>query len=139
MKTHINLSTRDLARSIAFYKTLLDAEPQKSFEDYALFVTDDPGLELALASDRSATIGESAHYGVAVAAVEDVDAAIARLQGAGLATRIEREETCCYASQTKVWTADPDGRRWEVYAVHEETLERDGADCCAVDCCAASA
>jgi hypothetical protein len=36
-------------------------------------------------------------------------------------------------NQTKVWATDPDGRRWEVYTVHEETVERDGSQesCCA--------
>lgn len=132
MKTHINFATRDLEKSLAFYRTLLDAEPAKSLADYALFITEDPGLELAL--DRSALVqaGESAHYGVAVDSVEAVDAAIARLKGAGLDVDIEREETCCYAKQTKVWAADPDGRRWEVYAVLEDTQTRDGGG---ITCC----
>ena len=29
---------------------------------------------------------------------------------------IERGE-CCYALQDKVWLTDPDGNRWEIYAV----------------------
>jgi catechol 2,3-dioxygenase-like lactoylglutathione lyase family enzyme len=139
MKTHLNFSTHDLARSVAFYQTLLDAEPFKSYTDYALFVTEDPGLELALDANRSVRIGDSAHYGVAVDSVQAVNAAIVRLQAAGFETRVEREETCCYAIQTKVWATDPDGRPWEVYAILEETLERDGVECCAAECCAASA
>ena len=46
MKTHLHLSTRDLDESVAFYRTLLGSEPRKSYGDYALFVTEDPGLEL---------------------------------------------------------------------------------------------
>ena len=144
MKTHINLATSDLERSVAFYRTLLDAEPAKSFPDYALFITENPGLELALDRSARARGEESAHYGVAVDTVDAVDAAIARLQRAGLDVDVEREETCCYAKQTKVWAADPDGRRWEVYAVLEDTEARDGGDvtCCsdedpnAEECCA---
>ena len=132
MKTHINFATRDLDKSVAFYRTLLDAEPAKSFADYALFITEHPGLELALDRSARARAGESAHYGVAVDSVEAVDAAIARLQSAGLDVDVEREETCCYAKQTKVWAADPDGRRWEIYAVLEDTETRDGDD---VTCC----
>jgi len=41
---------------------------------------------------------------------------------------VEREETCCYANQTKVWASDPEGRRWETYFVHEDTEERDQDD-----------
>jgi len=132
MKVHLNLATRDLAKSVAFYRTLLDAEPAKSFDDYALFITEDPGLELALDRNLKAEPGHSAHFGVVVDSAEAVDAAIARLQAAGLAIDIERDETCCYAKQTKVWAADPDGRRWEVYTVLEDTETRneDGVTCC---------
>ena len=144
MKMHLNLGTRDLAKSIAFYRTLLDAEPAKSFDDYALFITDDPGLELALDRDLKAEAGRSAHFGVVVDSAEAVDAAIARLQSAGLTIDIEREETCCYAKQTKVWAADPVGRRWEVYTVLDDTETRNDGDttCCsdadpdAEECCA---
>jgi catechol 2,3-dioxygenase-like lactoylglutathione lyase family enzyme len=132
MKTHLNLATRDLAKSVAFYRTLLDAEPAKSFDDYALFITDDPGLELALDRNAHAEAGNSAHFGVVVDSAEAVDAAIARLQAAGLPIDVEREETCCYAKQIKVWAADPDGRRWEVYTVLEDTDERNGGG---VQCC----
>jgi catechol 2,3-dioxygenase-like lactoylglutathione lyase family enzyme len=132
MKMHLNLGTRELAGSIAFYRTLLDAEPVKSFDDYALFITDDPGLELALDREPRAEPGRSAHFGIVVDSTEAVDAAISRLQSAGLKVDIERDETCCYAKQTKVWAADPDGRRWEVYTVLEDTLTRNDGD---VTCC----
>jgi catechol 2,3-dioxygenase-like lactoylglutathione lyase family enzyme len=146
MKTHLDLATRDLAKSVAFYRTLLDAEPAKSFDDYALFVTEEPGLELALDRSARAQAGHDAHYGVVVDSTEAVDAAIARLQAAGLTVDIEREETCCYATQTKVWAADPEGRRWEVYTVLADTETRDGGGetCCsgagadADECCPVS-
>jgi catechol 2,3-dioxygenase-like lactoylglutathione lyase family enzyme len=48
MKMHLNLATRDLDASVVFYRTLLLAEPTKHYADYALFLTDKPGLELAL-------------------------------------------------------------------------------------------
>lgn len=144
MKTHLNLGTRDLAKSVAFYRTLLDAEPTKSFDDYALFITDDPGLELALDREPKAEPGRSAHFGIVVDSTDAVDAAIERLQSAGLTVDVERDETCCYAKQTKVWAADPDGRRWEVYTVLEDTETRNEGDvtCCsdadpdAEECCA---
>jgi catechol 2,3-dioxygenase-like lactoylglutathione lyase family enzyme len=113
MKTHLNFATADLQKSVAFYSTLLQTAPAKHLADYALSSTD------------------------------EVDRAIERLQAAGLQTRVEREETCCYANQTKVWAQDPDGRRWEVYTVHEETSARDdeNTSCCTTDaeqaCCAA--
>jgi lactoylglutathione lyase len=120
MKMHLNLATRNLDAAIAFYSTLLDAKPEKSLADYALFVTDRPGLELALDLDANAAAGPGQHFGIVVDSVDAVDAQIARLSAAGYPTDVEREETCCYANQTKVWASDPEGRRWETYVVHEE-------------------
>jgi catechol 2,3-dioxygenase-like lactoylglutathione lyase family enzyme len=132
VKTHLNFATTDLEKSVNFYSTLLDARPAKVRDDYALFITDEPGLELALDLDADVSPSQDAHYGVFVETAEDVERAIARLERAGLASSISREETCCYANQTKVWATDPEGRRWEVYTVHEEVDERDGdgASCC---------
>lgn len=132
MKTHLSFATRDLDQSVAFYSALLATTPVKVRSDYALFVTDEPGLELALDLRSRVEIAGDAHYGVCVESVSDVDTAIARLEKAGLVSSVEREEVCCYANQTKVWATDPEGRRWEVYTVHEDTEERDEtpAECC---------
>ena len=132
MKMHINLTTHDLNASVAFYRTLLLAEPAKHYADYALFVTEQPGLELALDLDMRADVREHAHYGVVVEDAADVDATIARLQSAGYPIEVETNETCCYAVQNKVWATDPDGRRWETYYVIAETEERDNE---ATACC----
>ena len=125
MKTHLNLATRDLDRSVVFYSSLLNAQPAKVLSDYALFITEEPSLELALNLRNQVALTLDAHFGIFVESTDDVDTAIARLESAGLAESIEREDTCCYANQTKVWTTDPDGRRWEVYTVHADTEERD--------------
>lgn len=132
MKTHLNFSTRHLDESVAFYSALLDATPAKVLPDYALFITEQPGLELALDLRSSVETGSDVHYGVCVESADGVDTAIARLEKAGLVSSIEREEVCCYANQTKVWATDPEGRRWEVYTVHEDTEDRDEsqAECC---------
>jgi catechol 2,3-dioxygenase-like lactoylglutathione lyase family enzyme len=132
VKTHLNFATRDLEKSVAFYSALLGAAPAKVLPDYALFITEQPGLELALDLRSGVETGSDVHYGVCVESAADVDTAIARLEKAGLVSSIEREEVCCYANQTKVWAADPEGRRWEVYTVHEDTEDRDEspAECC---------
>lgn len=144
MKTHLNLATTDLAKSVSFYSVLLNAQPAKVLSDYALFITEQPGLELALDLRDSVKPTTDAHFGVYVESTEDVDRAIKRLEANGLAESIEREDVCCYANQTKVWASDPEGRRWEIYTVHEDTDERDNDDtvCCSSDesdrsCCVA--
>lgn len=145
MKTHLNLATTDLEKSVSFYSALLDTKPAKVLGDYALFITDEPGLELALDLRDSVSPTLDAHFGIYVETAQDVETAIERLDSAGIASSIEREDTCCYANQTKVWATDPEGRRWEVYTVHEDTEERDNADtvCCSTEgedtrvCCVA--
>lgn len=141
MKTHLSLPTSDLAKSVRFYATLLDERPAKQFDDYALFIAERPGLELALGVAQFASPTPDTHYGIVVESAAAVETAIERLERAGLVSSIERDETCCYARQTKVWAVDPDGRQWEVYTVHEDTDERGVSDptCCAEDsgaCCA---
>jgi catechol 2,3-dioxygenase-like lactoylglutathione lyase family enzyme len=143
MKTHVNLTTSDLSKSVMFYSTLLDAKPKKILDDYALFVTDEPPLELALDLAASVAPTRDMHFGIFVESVEEVERAIERLTIEGLVSSVEREETCCYASQSKVWTTDPEGRRWEIYTVHKETQDRKAAEssCCAStgegqSCCA---
>jgi catechol 2,3-dioxygenase-like lactoylglutathione lyase family enzyme len=145
MKTHISLDTVDLDRSVSFYSTLLNAAPAKIKPDYALFVTGEPELELALNLRETVQPANDAHYGIYVETADLVDDATERLTTAGFADSVEREETCCYAKQTKVWATDPDGRRWEVYSVLEDTNDRDGADstCCSAEnaeepCCASA-
>ena len=135
MKMHLNLSTRDLGASVSFYRTLLCAEPVKHYDDYALFLTENPGLELALDAEPTTNVGEGAHYGIVVEQAKDVNAAIERLRAAGHAVEIETEETCCYAVQNKVWATDPDGRRWETYFVLAETERRanGAAACCTTE------
>jgi catechol 2,3-dioxygenase-like lactoylglutathione lyase family enzyme len=133
MKMHLNLATRDLDASVAFYRTLLVADPAKHYADYALFVTERPGLELALDLEPKAISRNDAHYGVAVDTPEEVEHAIERLRGAGYPIDVEVDETCCYAVQNKVWATDPDGRRWETYFVSAETEARDAESspsCC---------
>lgn len=129
---HLNLATTDLERSVEFYATLLGERPNKRFADYALFITERPPLELALAATTSVEPPGDAHYGIVVESIDEVDRAAVRLQKAGLVEAVEREQTCCYANQSKVWTIDPDKRRWEIYVVHEDTDEcgSAGASCC---------
>jgi catechol 2,3-dioxygenase-like lactoylglutathione lyase family enzyme len=142
MKVHLSLATSDLDRAVSFYSILLDAKPAKTLTDYALFITEQPGLELALDLCDMVLPIDGVHYGVCVDTTDEVNRAIGRLTAAGLAPSVEREATCCYANQTKVWAIDPDGRHWEVYTVHQEADARKDDDtvCCssnsqALSCC----
>ena len=132
MKMHVSFATRDLDASVAFYRTLLNADPAKHYRDYALFLLENPGLELALGLNPRASSSAGEHYGIAVESRELVSHAIDRLKAAGLPVDIESGETCCYAVQDKIWATDPDGRRWETYYVMAESEDResDSMSCC---------
>src|ERR1700736_5256648 len=111
MKTHLSFPTRNLEKSIAFYETLFNTKAFKRREDYALFVVDDPGLELALNPHDRVNVDPRAHFGIAADDASTVDEATTRFAGVGVAVDIEQGQTCCYAKQNKVWASDPDGRR----------------------------
>ncbi len=55
---------------------------------------------------------------VAEQALEEVSK---RLKQSGLAQGEEKESTCCFATQDKVWSTDPDGMPWEWYRVLEDS------------------
>jgi catechol 2,3-dioxygenase-like lactoylglutathione lyase family enzyme len=122
-RVQLALNVSDLEASIAFYSALLKAEPHKQRPGYANFAVDNPPLKLVLieVEDRGHGVeGALNHVGVEVFDSFDVEEATRRLQDAGLATFDERDTTCCYALQDKVWVHDPAGVPWEVYVVKDD-------------------
>ena len=117
---HLSLNVPDLDRSVAFYSKLLGVEPAKRRPGYAKFELADPPVALAL--NESRTPGLS-HLGVRVASTLEVEGASTRLAQSGLATFDERDTTCCYARQDKVWVRDPAGHPWEIYTLLEDVDE----------------
>ena len=149
-RIHLGLAVTSLERSVAFYTPLFGQGPTKTRPRYAKFEVAEPPVNLALNEVGGATGPNNpvAHFGIQVKSAAAVDVVAKRLREAGLATRDEENVTCCYAVQTKVWAADPDGNKWEVYVV----LDNDGAHhhssaearpaaqagasaCCAPGCC----
>lgn len=116
-RLQLALDVDDLEASIAFYSTLFGTEPAKVRPGYANFAISDPPLKLVLLENPGRG-GSLNHLGVEVEDVDRVDAELARLGAAGLASTQERDTTCCYARQDKFWVEGaPDGERWEVYTV----------------------
>ena len=124
-RIQLALNVADLEASIAFYTGLFGVEPHKRRPGYANFAVVDPPLKLVLIEvDEDArghgTVGALNHLGVEVAEVAVVEAQAARLAAAGMATFDEKDTTCCYALQDKVWVQDPAGAPWEIYAVKDD-------------------
>ena len=115
-RIQLALNVDDLETAVAFYSQLFQTEPAKRKPGYANFAIAEPPLKLILIENAGAG-GTINHLGVEVPSSEDVAAESARLADAGLVTLDEREQTCCYATQDKVWVTGPGGERWEVYTV----------------------
>jgi catechol 2,3-dioxygenase-like lactoylglutathione lyase family enzyme len=114
---HLSLDVPDLARAVDFYRELLGVEPAKRKPGYAKFELSDPPVALAL---QQAAKPALSHLGIRVGSTSEVESASVRLAEAGLATIDERDTSCCYARQDKVWVVDPAGNRWEVYTLVED-------------------
>src|SRR5215469_1235904 len=120
-RIQLAINVDDLGESIGFYSKLFGAKPSKVRPGYANFAIADPPLKLILMENRGLG-GSLNHLGVEVADTEAVDAEQRRLAGAGLASIDERNTTCCYARQDKFWVEGaPNGERWEVYTVLEDS------------------
>lgn len=133
-RIHVALESRDVERSIEFYRTLFGVGPTKVRSGYAKFEPADPPVNLSLNASAQARPASS-HFGVQVKSTEAVQEAIARFEAAGLETEVEDQVTCCYAVQDKVWVKDPDGNAWEVFVVLEGDTPEHGkageGQCCA--------
>ena len=127
-RIQLALNVDDLDESIVFYSKLFGAAPAKVRHGYANFAIADPPLKLILMENRGQG-GSLNHLGVEVADTDAVDAEQRRLAEAGLASIDERDTTCCYARQDKFWVeGTPDGERWEIYTVLEDSQTFWGQD-----------
>jgi catechol 2,3-dioxygenase-like lactoylglutathione lyase family enzyme len=120
-RIQLALNVDNLEESIAFYSKLFGTEPAKLRPGYANFAVAEPPLKLIL-MENPGQGGSLNHLGVEVADTEAVDAEQTRLAEIGLASVDERNTTCCYAKQNKFWVQGaPNGERWEIYTVLEDS------------------
>ena len=122
MRVQLALNVENLDEAVDFYSKLFGAEVNKREPGYANFSIEEPPLKLVLFENPGADERLN-HLGVEVFSDEDVHAATDRLKAAGMADKVEDEETCCYAQQNKVWSIDPQGMRWEWYRIIRDTQE----------------
>ena len=120
MRVQLALNVADLDEAVEFYSKLFDTKVHKRKPGYANFAIEQPPLKLVLFENPAADERLN-HLGVEVFDDADVHAASDRLKAAGLADSVEDEQTCCYATQNKVWARDPQGMRWEYYRLVEDS------------------
>lgn len=133
MKTHISLNVSNVRNSIEFYKKMLGTEPFKVRSDYAKFDVANPPLNLTMNQVNFERGGSLSHLGLQVESSAEVLEMGKRWTENGLITLDEMQTDCCYALQDKTWVTDPDGNRWEVFTVLENTEDKDiaASACCA--------
>jgi len=119
MRLQLALNVKDLDRAVDYYSRLFGVRPHKRRPGYANFAIDDPALKLVLFQNETASERIN-HLGVETQTQEQLDEAIERLSGEGLAERIEQNATCCHATQNKVWSLEPEGLAWEWYRITDD-------------------
>ena len=133
MRLQLALNVRNIDEAVAYYSDLFGAAPHKRRPGYANFAIDSPPLKLVLFENPDASERLN-HLGVEVEKEAELDVVRERLDGAGLIHEEEREETCCHATQNKIWSLEPDGIRFEWYRITDDTpveVPKPQSGCCA--------
>ena len=136
-RVQLALNVTDIDAAVAFYEKLFATPAAKRKPGYANFEIADPPLKLVLI--EAAEGGTLNHLGVETENAAAVEAAEARLTGAGLDTTGIDDTICCYAEKVETWVTDPDGANWEWYVktadaeqmTNEVRGHEEGAACCA--------
>lgn len=116
-RVQLALRVSDLEASVAFYSSLFGVEPAKRRPGYANFAVVEPPLKLVLIEGDGDQPTVLDHLGVEVETTDEVDRATTRLSDLALFTAVEKETTCCFALQDKVWVHGPGAEPWEIYTV----------------------
>lgn len=119
MRLQLALNVEDLEAAIAFYSKLFGVTVNKRKPGYANFVISQPPLKLVLFEQPELT-NQLNHLGVEVFDDAQVETAAAHMRSVGLNPEVENAQTCCFATQNKAVTYDPDGTMWEWYRVIED-------------------
>ena len=146
--THLSFNVSNIEKTTDFYTNLLKKGPSKVKRNYVKFELDDPAMVLSFIQSQNE--GEfnwsssGAHFGIRVNSSQEVEERFKDLRASGIPLLSERDVECCYALQDKFWANDPDGIRWDVYALIPDAdhlkKSNDGKnpECCTVDSVRAS-
>jgi catechol 2,3-dioxygenase-like lactoylglutathione lyase family enzyme len=133
MRLQLALNVDNLDEAVSYYSKLFNAEPHKRRPGYANFAIEQPPLKLVLFENPDAA-EQLNHLGVEIFDAGQVDAAAQRLAAAGILDQIQHHETCCHATQDKVWSREPQGLSWEWYRITDDDPAPAAADAAATCC-----
>lgn len=133
MRLQLALNVRDLGEAVAYYGKLFGTKPHKQRPGYANFAIEQPPLKLVLFENPEAP-ERLHHLGVEVLGEGGLAETQRRLEAARILDDVQLEETCCHATQDKLWSQEPQGLRWEWYRITDDapakTRETLGVTCC---------
>lgn len=137
-RLHVSLNVSSIDVSLPFYQVLFGAEPTKVRPQYAKFELEDMPINFTLnerSFEQANKEGPVGHFGIQVKSSDAVMVAKERYLAAGFHVEEEMQTACCYAVQSKIWVADPDLNKWEVYVVTEAEADAGcGPDCICLPC-----
>ena len=121
MRFQLALNVHNLDEAIPYYSKLLGVAVNKRKPGYANFAVDSPPIKLVLFEAPEAS-EQLNHVGFEMD-TDEVEATISRLEPQGLADQVNRDETCCYAQKSTVYSKDPEGLLWEFYKFRGDAEE----------------
>ncbi|WP_420433498.1 ArsI/CadI family heavy metal resistance metalloenzyme [Hyphobacterium sp.] len=116
---HVNLTVKDIDKSIAFYNELFAAQPVIRKDDYAKWMLDDPFVNFSIST--KGTIAGIDHVGIEADSDDDLAVIRERLVKADSPIFDQEAVNCCYADSKKAWIRDPDGVAWETFHTKGQT------------------
>ena len=131
MRVQLALNVNNIEQAVTYYSKLFGAEPHKVRDGYANFALDTPPLKLVLFENPDAEQRLN-HLGIEVDRPEQIATAKTRLTEGGILDEVKNNETCCHATQDKLWSQEPQGLPWEWYQITDDAPEISelAASCC---------
>lgn len=133
MRLQLALNVNNIDEAVTYYSALFDSEPHKRRTGYANFAIENPPLKLVLIENPDAD-DRINHLGVEVDQAKALENITHRLEANHLADTLEEQTTCCFATQNKVWSTEPQGLRWEWYMITDDNPDQN-ADLERAACC----
>ncbi|WP_421787521.1 ArsI/CadI family heavy metal resistance metalloenzyme [Hyphobacterium sp.] len=116
---HVNLTVKDIDKSVAFYNELFAAEPVIRKDDYAKWMLDDPFVNFSVST--KGTVAGVDHVGIEASSEDELALIRERLVKADSPIFDQEAVNCCYAESKKAWIRDPDGVAWETFHTTGQT------------------
>jgi catechol 2,3-dioxygenase-like lactoylglutathione lyase family enzyme len=116
---HVNLTVKDIDKSVAFYNELFGAEPAVLKDDYAKWMLEDPFVNFSISTKGS--VAGIDHVGIEANSAEELAMIRERLVKADSPIFDQDAVNCCYADSKKAWIRDPDGVAWETFHTTGQT------------------